>query len=193
MDPHRNAGLVRLAGDRTVQQFPWSKIGYSGWSRVAVDSVNGGLWLGFFSGGIVHLVEGRVRASYSSRDGLGKGSVNHVRVDADGTVWAATEGGLSRVKAARIATLDSRNGLPCDQVESTIVDNDASTWLYTVCGLVRIARADLDAWASAVDQGRLYPTDPSDGSGQFGRRTRGYESGSSTPHAAKSRDGKLVL
>ena len=188
---HRDAGLLRLARDRTVQQFPWMKIGRSGTSRLVVDSVNGGLWLGFFSGAIVHFVDGRVRASYSFRDGLGKGSVNHLRVGADGAVWAATAGGLSRLKAGRIATLDSSSGLPCDRIDSTIVDDDASTWLYTGCGLVRIARADLDAWARAVDEGKATPRiratilDNSDG-------VRGEAaSGSWTPHFAKSRDGKL--
>jgi signal transduction histidine kinase/ligand-binding sensor domain-containing protein len=190
---HRDAGLVRLARDRTVQQFPSTKIVHSGASayRLVVDSVNGGLWLGFFSGALVHFVDGRVRASYSFRDGLGKGSVNHLRVGTDGAVWAATDGGLSRLKAGRIATLDSSSGLPCDRVDSTIVDDDASTWLYTSCGLVRIARADLDAWARAVDEGKATPRiratilDNSDG-------VRGEAlSGSWTPHFAKSRDGKL--
>ena len=63
-------------------------------------------------------------------------------------MWAATEGGLSRVKDGRITTLTSKNGLPCDAVQWVIEDNDHSFWLYMACGLVRIARSELDAWVS---------------------------------------------
>jgi len=188
---HRDAGLLRLAPDRKLQQVPWTKIGQGGQSHLAVDPVHGGLWLGFFSGGIVHFVDGQVRASYSAREGLGKGRVNHLRVGADGTVWAATDGGLSRLKAGHIATLNSKSGLPCDAVDSTIDDDDASTWLYTACGLVRIARSDLDAWAAAVDQGkapqriRATVLDSSDGVRSVAAL------GTFTPHIAKSHDGKL--
>ena len=43
------------------------------------------------------------------------GSVLGFRLDPDGTLWVATEGGLSRLKG-RIATLSSKHGLPCDTV-----------------------------------------------------------------------------
>src|SRR5262249_41497249 len=39
-----------------------------------------------------------------------------LRFDRDGTLWAATEGGLSRLKDGHIATLRSSNGLPCSGV-----------------------------------------------------------------------------
>ena len=143
------------------------------------------------SGGIVHVVDSQVRESYSFHDGLGKGSVNDLRVAADGAVWIATDSGLSRLKAGRIATLDTRTGLPCDRVDSTIIDDDASTWLYSICGLVRIARQDLDAWTAAVDEGktpqRIQPMvlDSSDGVRSAGAL------GTFSPHITKSRDGKL--
>src|ERR1700756_650015 len=37
----------------------------------------------------------------------------------DGTLWAATEVGLSRLKNGRITTFSSKNGLPCDAVHWT--------------------------------------------------------------------------
>ena len=189
---HRDAGLLRLSPGLAVQQVPWNAIGQSGPAKsVAVDPVQGGLWLGFWSGGVVHLVGGRVRASYSAAEGLGKGRVTHVRVDADGTVWAATEGGLSRIQAGRTTTLDIRGGLPCDRVHWTIQDDDGAVWVYTQCGLVRIARAELESWAAAAELGgappriRLTVLDSSDG-------VRAAATlGSWTPKAAKSRDGKL--
>src|SRR5262249_23520685 len=92
---HRDAGLLRLPPDRVIQRVPWSEIGRNGAgrSRLAIDSAGGGVWLGFFSGGIVHFVDGHVRESYGVRDGLGKGAVTYLQVDRDGTLWVATEGG----------------------------------------------------------------------------------------------------
>ena len=113
-----------------------------------LDRDQGGVWLGFWhDGGVLYFKDGQVRASYTAADGLGKGHVAGLRLDRDGALWAATEeGGLSRIKDGRIATLTTRNGLPCDTIHWTIEDDDRSFWLYTACGLVRIARTELDAW-----------------------------------------------
>ena len=97
---------------------------------------------------MAYFKDGQVKASYSKADGLGAGRVADLHLDSDGTVWAATEGGLSRVKDGRITTLTSRNGLPCDSVHWALEDDNHSFWLYMACGLARIARADLDAWAA---------------------------------------------
>jgi signal transduction histidine kinase len=160
--------------------------------RVAADPMDGGLWLGLYSGGVVHLVDGAIRASYSADDGLGKGSVNDLRVTEDGNVWAATSGGLSRIKAGRVATLNAKNGLPCDPVISSVEDGDGSTWMYMGCGLVRIARPDLDAWIAAVDQGKDAPSiqmtvlDNSDGVQSLVPPGNRF-----TPLLVVARDGKL--
>jgi len=79
---------------------------------------------------------------------LGEGRVNGLRFDRDGTLWVATEGGLSRVKNGRVTTLTSGNGLACNSVHWVIEDDHHSFWLYTACGLVRIARTELEAWAA---------------------------------------------
>ncbi len=189
---HRDAGLLRVSRDGGVEQISWNRIGGRPARRMAVDPVHGGLWLGYLSGGVIHLVDGRIAAEYSVRDGLGRGAVNQVSVAADGALWVATEGGLSRLTAGRIATLNSRNGLPCDAVDSTIEGDDGAWWLYTACAVVRVARSELDAWAAAVDNGQAPRSisatvlDNSDGV----RSTQSI-GGSYSPHVVKSRDGKL--
>jgi signal transduction histidine kinase/ligand-binding sensor domain-containing protein len=190
---HRDAGLLRVSRDLEVQWVPrpsGARAG-DGW-RVATDPVDGGIWVGYFSGLVVHMFDGAVRASYSAGDGLGKGAVTGVRVGADGAVWAATQGGLSRIRAGRIATLDANRGLPCDSLISSIEDDEGSTWIYATCGLVRIARADLDAWIAAVDQGKAPPTIRTTvlGNGD-GVRSSPPPGGSFTPHLAAARDGRL--
>ncbi len=70
--------------------------------------------LGFFR--VAWRISRTVRSARrtASADGLGEGRVAGLQLDRDGTLWAATEGGLSRVKDGHVATLTSKNGLPCD-------------------------------------------------------------------------------
>jgi ligand-binding sensor domain-containing protein len=146
-------GLFQLFRGNVVQRIPWAKLGHKDHvSALVADPLQGGLWLGFSLGGVAFFLDGQVRASYSVTDGLGEGRVNHLRFDQESALWAATDGGLSRLKNGRVVTLTSKNGLPCDTVHWAIEDDDHSLWLYTACGLLRIARTELDAWAAAVDK-----------------------------------------
>jgi ligand-binding sensor domain-containing protein len=153
------------------------------------DPDDGGLWLGPGlpgKGGVAYIKDAQIRQSYSAADGLGKGRVEALQFDRDRAVWAATEGGLSRIKDGRIATLSTRNGLPCDAVHWMMEDDVDSVWLYLACGLVRIARSDLDAWAR--DPKRTIPTtvfDASDGVTSFALGTL------FNPQVSKAADGRI--
>lgn len=190
---NENIGLIHLLHGTEVDRISWDRLGHKDHASTLIsDPFQGGLWLGFFLGGIAYLRDGQVRASYTATDGLGEGHINYLRVDPEGTLWVATEGGLSRLRNGRIATLTRKNGLPCDQVYWAIEDDGDSFWLYTACGLVRIARPELDAWAVAVDQdGDAQPTihvtvfDSSDGV-RILPIAQHY-----SPQVSKSGDGKL--
>ena len=150
------------------------------------DPVQGGLWLGFYSGGVAYFKDGQVRAWYAASDGLGEGRVTGLQLDQDGTLWAATQSGLSRVKDGKIATLSSRNGLPCDALHWVMEDDAHSFWVYTECGLVRITRSELNAWYSDPKQKVKYTVfDNSDGVKSL------WSAGGYNPSVAKSSDGKL--
>ena len=134
---YQDLGLVHWLGGKVLEKVPWSRLGGNVIaSSVLPDPVRGGLWVGFFQGGLVHFKDGQVRASYGKKEGLGSGRVMGLQLDSDGTLWAATEGGLSRVKDSQIITLSSANGLPCDTTHWA-VEADSSFWLYTACGLLR--------------------------------------------------------
>ena len=180
-------GLFYSTPEGAIQRIPWSRFGHK-YGAVALlpDRLPGGLWLGFLDGGIAHLNDGQVSASYNVADGLGSGAVSDLQLGSDGAVWAATQGGLSRVRDGLVTTLTSRNGLPCDAINWVMEDNDHSFWLYMSCGLVRIARSELDAWVSESKR-RVQTTvfDSSDGvrtralPGPYGRKV------------AKSLDGRV--
>jgi signal transduction histidine kinase len=147
----------------------------------------GGLWIGFLNGGITYYNDGEVRASYTVADGLAEGRVKDLRLDPDGTLWAATEGGgLSRLKNARIATLTRKNGLPCETVHWVMKDDEHSFWLYMACGLVRISQSEMEAWAA--DPKRMIQATVFDSSD--GVRSEAFFAGFS-PQVGNSPDGRL--
>jgi len=180
-------GLVHVVNGALVEQISWADVGRKDTARgLVADPVDGGLWLGFFRGGLAYFKDGRVRAWYAAAEGLGKGMAGHLRFDREGALWAATEGGLSRLKNGRITTLTSKNGLPCDAVQWTVEDDAQSVWLNTACGLLRVARSDLEAWVADshhMVSARVFGSSDGVRSNAAG--------GGYSPRVAKSADGKL--
>jgi ligand-binding sensor domain-containing protein/signal transduction histidine kinase len=189
---NKELGLIHLLPGSRFQVTPWTALGHKDPAlAMAWDADRKGLWVGFRQGGITFFADGHVRATYSVANGLGGGRVNDFRLDSDGTLWAGTEGGLSRLKNGRTATLTTSSGLPCDSTHWVREDDAGFCWLYTTCGLVRIARSELDAWGTATETGTARPRvhatvlDSSDG-------VRNLDDvGGYTPHVATTPDGKL--
>jgi ligand-binding sensor domain-containing protein len=187
---NQNLGLIEWSPGGRVEQIPWTTFGNKDPAPALVpDPVHGGVWLGFYRGGVAYFRDGQIRAKYSVADGLGAGRVNSLRWDKEGGLWAATDGGLSRLKDGHIVTLASNNGLPCDAVHWVIEDDAESLWLGMPCGLVRVARSDYEAWAASAHRTgatiRATVLDTSDGV-----RNRA-PAGPQAPLVAKSSDGKL--
>jgi len=142
-------GLTHYSSTQKIEQIPWAQLGKSDYASamVAAPSRNG-VWLGFRNGGVSLFSDGRLVKSYAAGEGLGQGAVNGLTLDADGTVWASTEGGLSHIRADAVMTLTTRNGLPCNAAQWMAESQDLSVWIYTACGLVRTDRSELRAWLS---------------------------------------------
>lgn len=187
-----HVALFQLLRGAVVSQISWSALGHKDHTSAMAADPSHGLWLGFHLGGLAYFADGQTHASYTAADGLGEGRVNHLRFDGDGALWASTNGGLSRLKNGRVATLTGKNGLPCDTIHWTMEDDARAFWLYTACGLVRVAHSELDAWVAAVEQDkdagqRIRATvfDISDG-------VRALASaGHFSPQVTKSSDGRL--
>jgi PAS domain S-box-containing protein len=183
-----NEGLIRFHNGRFVENHPWSALGRQQQAKVVIPD-DGGVWLAFWlDGGVLHFKDGKIRASYTSAQGLGKGHVSGLRLDQDGAVWAATEdGGLSRIKDGRVSTLTTANGLPCNTIHWSIEDDDRALWMYTACGLVRVTRKELDAWIAdpthRVETNAWGATD--------GVTLRAVSPAYFNPPVAKAADGKI--
>jgi len=186
-------GLFRITPTGQVQQMPWRKLGHEQYGSTLIADPGQGLWIGFSDGGIIHLSGlGEIQASYAVTDGLARGRITGFRFDADGALWASGEGGLSRLKNGRIATLTNKDGLPCDDFQWLTEDDAKAFWLSTPCGLLRILRPQLDAWAAAVDKGEsLRPPIQATVFENFDGVRSTSDVTYFNPAVAKSSDGKL--
>jgi signal transduction histidine kinase/ligand-binding sensor domain-containing protein len=181
--------LLRVAAGRVAEQIPWPQLGAEEDAHTLLPGGEpGGLWLGFRVGrGLIYFKDGQILQSYRTADGLGGGAVEGLKLDRDGALWAATEGGLGLVKSGSVSTITSKNGLPCDTVHWIMDDDNGSTWLYLACGLARLNRGEMDAW-KADPKRAVHPIlfDSSDGVMLHSREYSGY-----SPPVAKSADGRL--
>ena len=178
--------LTHLVEGKIIEHAPWKELGGGPGSGGLLPDPDGGVWAGLFSGGVAYFRQGQVR-NLPLRDDKGAASeVLDLSRNRDGTLWAATENGLSRISNGHVATLTSANGLPCNKVHWITEDDSSSYWLYTQCGLLRVARSELDAWVT--DPKRMIHVTAFDAAD--GIRLASTLSGMH-PQVAKSSDGKI--
>ena len=176
--------LVRIHPDLTTDTIRWSDLGVSGYATAAaVDPRRGGLWLGFSDGGVAYHDGRRIERRYAEREGLGTSMVYDVRADRDGTVWAATRNGLSRIDDGRVTTVNAGRGLPCDGVHWSMPDDAGSMWLYTPCGLLRVPQNELKPATPRIEHVTLF--DSADGIRLFSRPALYH------PQVTKAPDGRI--
>jgi signal transduction histidine kinase/ligand-binding sensor domain-containing protein len=180
--------LFHLVDGTFAEEIPWDRLGIKdGGGRIAVDPLQGGLWIGLPHRGIAFLKHGLVERWYTTADGLGEGQISHLRVDREGALWASTEGGLSLIKDGHVATLSRKNGFPCDAVHWSEEDAGHSVWLHLECGLARVSASEVSAWvADRNGTVRVTLLDNSDGVA-----AKSVIFGDLSSPVTKSSDGKL--
>jgi signal transduction histidine kinase/ligand-binding sensor domain-containing protein len=150
-------------------------------SKLAPDPT-GGIWLGLLNGDLARYRDGRLE-TFPSSPGA-KSGIRALAPENGGSVWAATQDGLLRLKGGERRLLTTRNGLPCDDVYTLTDDRAGSLWLYASCGIIALAAADLENWWAHPD-GKVTPRifDVFDGA-QPGLSPM-------QPQASRSTDGRL--
>jgi signal transduction histidine kinase/ligand-binding sensor domain-containing protein len=144
-------GLIRIHDRSVTEIIPWSRFSDRQARALEPDPGRGGIWIGFEQGGLARLKPNGGVDWYSPADGLGGGRVTDLHLSRDGTLWIATEQGLSALRGSHLATLTTAAGLPCDRIHAMVEDDDGALWLNTACGLVRIAASELAGWAAHPD------------------------------------------
>jgi signal transduction histidine kinase/ligand-binding sensor domain-containing protein len=101
------------------------------WISALLATPDGGLWIGYLSGGASFLKRGGV-TNYAGEDGMPTGRVRNFAQDGDGRVWAATVGGLGYFDGTRWRCAGkncSPSGLPTHSPSSVAVDKLGDLWV----------------------------------------------------------------
>lgn len=130
------SGLYRFDGSRFERFQP------TGAGRLPSNDItalnmldDGALWIGFYDGGATLLQDGAVHA-YAAAQGFPRGMVLAFARTGDGTVWAATEGGLARFDGTRWRTAGVDWGYPTGRADWLLVTRDGTLWVTTGDSLV---------------------------------------------------------
>lgn len=102
----------------------------SGNAQSLLDLANGDLWVGYHSGAITRLRDGRAN-TYTRSTGAAKGDVWCLAQDREGTLWAGGTGGLRRFVQNRWEEVGSEWNLPGNSVRSLFVDHSGTLWVAT--------------------------------------------------------------
>ncbi len=124
-------GLYRFDGFRFERFQPPAGERFASNNITALATLDGGsLWMGFYYGGASVMRNGHLH-HYAERDGFPRGMVLAFAQTPDGTVWAATEGGLARFDGTRWQTAGADWAYPTERADWLIVGRDGTLWVTT--------------------------------------------------------------
>jgi ligand-binding sensor domain-containing protein len=129
---------------------------------LAVEPARNALWVGTSTGmHEVDLADGRLRATFTRRDGLASEQVLAIAIDAQGAKWIGTAaGGAARFKDGAWKVYFPLHGLADYRVSAFAADRNGGLWMATLGGASRLDRKSgrfttyakelVNAWVYAV-------------------------------------------
>ena len=129
-------GLVRFDGDSFEAYHPSSGGNLlSTYITVVTAMPEGGLWIGYQSGGVSFLQNGRI-TNFAQGEGLPAGSVHAFAKDMQSRVWVATSYGLGRLEGSQWHSVGPHGSYPQEHPDSVFVDSRETLWANTSAGLM---------------------------------------------------------
>ncbi|MDB6133234.1 MAG: Histidine kinase [Verrucomicrobiales bacterium] len=114
-----------------------------------LEDAAGGLWFGTKGQGLARLDAGTGTLVWWTRsEGLASGFIRTLHEAPAGTVWAGTNGGLTRWRNGRLFNFTGRHGLPNVVVSQILDDGADNLWLGTSGGVLRVSLDSFEAVAS---------------------------------------------
>lgn len=152
------SGLDRMRDGR-IEHVELARSGRPESSVLALaPSVDGGIWVGTYDQGVLHLPAERIDAAaplqrIDETGGLPPGHVRALLQQADGSVWIGTSAGLSRWRNGRLVrNYGQADGLPSDFVRTLYQGRDGRLWVGTSAGIAALSpQGGLRAWVSGRD------------------------------------------
>jgi len=167
---------VNLFRVHNGQAFPYAFPGISG---VRVRNVfrdrDGALWIGTEGRGAYRQI-GSHLAHYSTKEGLVNNFVRAFRQGRDGSVWIATDEGVSRWRPHGITNYQMRDGLAYFSTRSLLEDHNGDIWIGTDRGVSRLHgdSFETDGATAALKNEKVWAIhEDSEGGLWFGTRTGG--------------------
>ncbi|HWX66584.1 MAG TPA: triple tyrosine motif-containing protein [Rhodanobacter sp.] len=169
-------GLYRFDGVKFERYEPAAGEGFRSMDITALSMLpDGSLWIGSFYGGASVLKAGHV-THYTDRDGFPAGMVIAFAQAGDGSLWAASRGGLARFDGRRWQTIGSDWSYPAKRADWVMADREGTLWVTTGDQLLFLRkdsrrfentgeRVDPDAILAQAPDGTLWLSD-----GQHGTR-----------------------
>lgn len=163
-------GLYRFDGVRYARVEPRDDAAFATGNitalRFAADDT---LWLGFFYGGAASLAHGAL-TRYGAAQGFPDGMALAFAQTRDGTLWAASRGGLVRFDGARWHAAGADDGYPAARADWVFVDAGGTLWattgeelVYRRDGAPRFERTGIavgkDAIVAQAPDGELWLSD----------------------------------
>jgi signal transduction histidine kinase/ligand-binding sensor domain-containing protein len=119
-------GIYRFDGERFDHSL--SKRLPSQLVKGILAEPDGGLWVGYYFGGVSHIVGGQIT---TYRDGVPPGTVFAFKRTPDGTLWTASTGGLARFVKGAWHPVGNEMGYDGSELEDMSTSRDGRLWLTT--------------------------------------------------------------
>jgi len=155
------------------------RVSIPGISGVRVRNVfrdrDGALWIGTEGGGVFRQTASGL-AHYMAKDGLVNNFVRVFLQGSDGSIWIATDEGVSRWQAGKFTNYQERDGLCYFSTRSLGKDRESGIWIGTDRGVSHIQGDHFveDAVTAALKSEKIWAIrGDSDGGLWFGTRTGG--------------------
>ena len=113
---------------------------------------DGDLWVGFAAGMISRLRDGS-GTDYTSRDGVPAGEVRGLVRTVDGTIWAASTGGLLRLEANRWRMVGNDWNFPGKLADALFLDRQETLWVATEGKVVFLPKGSRTFRRTGMDVG----------------------------------------
>jgi streptogramin lyase len=104
--------------------------------REVCQDRDGDFWVGSNGDGVCRF-DGKSLTYLSVKDGFGGVAVRGILQDEDGTMWFATNGGVSRYESGVFTNYTAAHGLSADSVWSMMLDSAGTIWVGTHEGVCR--------------------------------------------------------
>ncbi|WNJ17153.1 two-component regulator propeller domain-containing protein [Pontibacter sp. G13] len=133
-----NFQLLSVPISSTCSPKPNDQIGQH--IRSIYQDSKGNYWFGTAQNGLVQTT-GKGYTYFTTRDGLGANHINDLTEDAEGNLWIATHGGVTKYDGDRFTTYTEEDGLTDNRVWTVLVDRFGGIWAGTHDGLCKMEGA----------------------------------------------------